>query len=372
MSPLRLWAMARKEWIQLRRDTRSLILAFLLPVLLVMLFGYAISWDVEHIETAVLDRDGSARSRELLAAFRASGYFDLERRLDRYDEIDALLDRGAVRVVLVVPADFARELDAGRTAEVQALVDGADANTATIALGYARAIVQDFSKNVRLQGGEASLPVESRTRIWYNEDLSSKNMIVPGLVAVIMMIIAAMLTSLTIAREWERGTMEQLASTPVTRGEVVLGKLLPYVAIGLVDVVLVSVVGVLLFSVPFRGDPALLMILSLAFVVGAASLGMVISAVARSQLLATQLAMILTFLPAFLLSGFMYAIEVMPRALQAITYLIPARYFLVVTRGIFLKGVGADVLRVQGWLMIGFAVVGLIAATLVFKKRIQT
>lgn len=372
MSPLRLWAMARKESIQLRRDTRSLILAFLLPVLLVVLFGYAISWDVEDIETAVLDRDGSARSRELLAAFRASGYFDLERQLDRYDEIDALLDRGAVRVVLVVPPDFARELDAGRTAEVQALVDGADANTATIALGYARAIVQDFSKNVRLLGGEAPLPVESRTRIWYNEDLSSKNMIVPGLVAVIMMIIAAMLTSLTIAREWERGTMEQLASTPVTRGEVVLGKLLPYVAIGLVDVVLVSVVGVLLFGVPFRGDPALLMVLSLAFVVGAASLGMVISAVARSQLLATQLAMILTFLPAFLLSGFMYAIEVMPTALQAITYLIPARYFLVVTRGIFLKGVGADVLRVQGWLMIGFAVVGLIAATLVFRKRIHT
>lgn len=371
MSRTRLWAVARKELIQLRRDTRSLILAFLLPVLLVVLFGYAISWDVEDIETAVLDQDGSARSRELLSAFWSSGYFTLETRLERYDEIDPLLDRGAVRVVLVVPPGFARDLDAGRPAELQALVDGSDANTATIALGYARAIVQEFSRDVRLEGREAGSPLETRTRVWYNEELLSRNMIVPGLVAVIMMIIAAMLTSLTIAREWERGTMEQLASTPVTRTEVVLGKLLPYVAIGMVDVVLVSVVGVVLFGVPFRGDPALLMVLSLAFVIGAAGLGMFISAVAGSQLLATQLAMILTFLPAFLLSGFMYAIEVMPPALRAVTYLIPARYFLVVTRGIFLKGVGVEALRVQGWLMIAFAAVGLFAATRVFRKRIQ-
>jgi ABC-2 type transport system permease protein len=371
MSRTRLLAVARKEVIQLRRDTRSLVLAFLLPVLLVVLFGYAISWDVEDIGMAVLDEDGSARSRALLAAFESSGYFTLERRLERHAEIDALLDRGSVMLVLVVPPDFAAELDAGRPAVVQALLDGSDANTATIALGYARAIVQEYSREVRLRGRTTTLPVGTETRVWYNEELVSRNMIVPGLVAVIMMIIAAMLTSLTIAREWERGTMEQLASTPVTRAEVVLGKLLPYVAIGLVDVVLVSVVGVVLFGVPFRGSPVLLMALSLAFIVGAAGLGMFISAVARSQLLATQLAMVLTFLPAFLLSGFMYAIEVMPPALRAITYLIPARYFLVVTRGIFLKGVGADVLRVQGLLMIGFAVVGLLAATLVFRKRIE-
>lgn len=385
MRPGRLRAIARKELIQLRRDPRSLILAFLLPVLLVLLFGYAISWDVDDIPMAVLDGDGSARSRELVDAFRASGYFTLERRLTRHGEIDPLLDRGAVRLVLVVPPDFARALEAGGPAELQALVDGADANTATIALGYARAIVADFSARARLRAREAARPALSaaslpaptaaldvRTRVWFNEELTSRNMIVPGLVAVIMMIIAAMLTSLTIAREWERGTMEQLASTPVTRAEVVLGKLLPYVAIGLVDVVLVSVVGVAWFGVPFRGSAALLMVLSLAFIVGAAGLGIFISAAARSQLLATQLAMILTFLPAFLLSGFMYAIEVMPPALQAITYLIPARYFLVVTRGIFLKGVGVEALALQGLLMIAFAVVGVWAAIRVFHKRLRT
>ncbi len=367
---MRLLAVARKEVTQLRRDARSLYLAFLLPALLVVLFGYAISWDVDNIRTAVLDQDQSARSRELLDAFRSSGYFTLTTRLERSADVDRLLDRGAVSIVLVIPPDFAEALDAGGTAQLQAIVDGSDANTATIALGYAGAIVQAYSARVRFQGSLAQLPIESRTRVWYNEELTSRNMIVPGLVAVIMMIIAAMLTSLTIAREWERGTMEQLAATPVSRAEVVLGKLLPYVAIGLIDVVVVSVIGVFLFGVPFRGSVFLLMVLSLAFIIGASGLGMFISAVARSQLLATQMAMIATFLPAFLLSGFMYAIDVMPAPLRALTYLIPARYFLVVTRGIFLKGVGADVLRVQGLLMIAFAIVGLAAATRVFRKEI--
>jgi len=366
----RLLAVARKEVTQLRRDARSLYLAFLLPALLVVLFGYAISWDVDDIRTAVVDQDGSARSRALLDAFRSSGYFTLSAVLERPGDIDPLLNRGTVSMALVIPPDFAATLDAGGTAQVQAIVDGSDANTATIALGYAGAIVQAYSGSVRLDGARPRLPIESRTRVWYNEELTSRNMIVPGLVAVIMMIVAAMLTSLTIAREWERGTMEQLAATPVGRAEVVLGKLLPYVVIGLADVVIVSVIGVFLFGVPFRGSVALLMMLSLAFVIGASGLGMFISAVARSQLLATQIAMIATFLPAFLLSGFMYAVDVMPPALRLITYLIPARYFLVVTRGIFLKGVGADVLRVQGLLMIAFAVVGLVAATRVFRKEL--
>ncbi len=367
----RLLAVARKETTQLRRDARSLYLAFLLPALLVVLFGYAISWDVDDIRMAVLDEDGSARSRALLDAFRSSGYFTITRTLERPADIDRLLDRGTVSVALVIPPDFAETLDAGGTAAVQAIVDGSDANTATIALGYAGAIVQSFAGTVRLDGAPARLPIEPRTRVWYNEELTSRNMIVPGLVAVIMMIIAAMLTSLTIAREWERGTMEQLAATPIGRAEVVLGKLLPYVGIGLVDIAIVSLIGVFLFDVPFRGSVALLMLLSLAFVIGASGLGMFISAVARSQLLATQIAMIATFLPAFLLSGFMYAIDVMPAPLRVITYVIPARYFLVVTRGIFLKGVGPDVLRVQGLLMIVFAVVGITAATRVFRKEID-
>lgn len=370
MSWRRLGAIAWKESLQLRRDTRSLILAFALPLLLLVLFGYAISWDIRDIRTAVLDYDATARSRDLLDALQASGDFRVVTRYDRPAELGPLFERGAAQLALVIPAGFAADLDAGRAAGVQAIVDGSDANTATIIVAYLQAVVLTYSARVRVLDGRPRPPVVAESRVWYNERLVSRNMIVPGLVAVIMMIIAAILTSLTIAREWERGTMEQLAATPVSRTEVVIGKLLPYVAIGLIDVVVTSALGVWLFEVPFRGSPALLMALSLMFLIGALGLGMFISAVARSQLLATQIAMITTFLPAFLLSGFMFPIDVMPPALQAVTYLVPARYFLVVTRGIFLKGVGIEVLRVQGLLMIAFAVIGLTLAVVSFRKEL--
>jgi len=367
----RLAAVARKEILHLRRDPRSLILAFLLPVLLTVLFGYAISWDVNDIETAVLDQDRSKASREILDAFRSSGYFRLSTFLEDPSEIRGLIDRGEARIVLVIPPDFTRDLGAGQTARIQAIVDGSDANTANIAMGYARGIVQSYSLQIAFDGARLAPPIRAESRVWYNEDLSSRNMIVPGLVAVIMMIIAAMLTSLTIAREWERGTMEQLAATPVTRTEVVLGKMLPYVAIGLIDVFVVSAIGVVLFGVPFRGSPLLFIPLSTAFLVGSLGMGMFISAVTRSQVLATQIAMVATYLPAFLLSGFMFDVKVMPPLLEWLTYLIPARYFLVVTRGIFLKGVGADVLWSQGLLMIAFGIAGFVAAVSAFRKELE-
>ena len=367
----RLYAIARKEVIQLRRDYRSLALAFLLPLLLLIIFGYAISWDIRDIQTGVIDQDQSMASRELIDALQSSGYFTITSRLDSPREIEPMMQRGEVQMVLVVPPDFSAEIGSGQAARLQAIVDGSDANTATIVLAYAQAIVQTWSSRALLEGKTVNLPVTVASRVWYNEELVSRNMIVPGLVAVIMMIIGAMLTSLTIAREWERGTMEQLASTPVSRIEVVLGKLLPYIGIGLIDVFITTIVGIWLFGVPFRGNPFLLVILSFFFLLGALGFGIFLSAVAKSQLLATQLAMVTTFLPGFLLSGFMFAIEVMPPPLRAVTYLIPARYFLVVTRGIFLKGVGVEVLRVQGLLMIAFAIAGLVLATVMFRKEIE-
>jgi ABC-2 type transport system permease protein len=370
VSAMRLKAIARKEAIQLRRDTRSLILAFALPVLLLVLFGYAINWDIDDVHTAVCDQDHSARSRELLDAFRSSGYFTFTEEIDRTDAIAPMLEKGDVRVALVIPPGFAERLDGGRAPELQAIVDGSDANTATIVLAYVQGVVLSFSSSIIVRGASWKPPVQSESRVWYNEDLKSRNMIVPGLIAVIMMIIAAILTSLTIAREWERGTMEQLAATPVSRLEVVLGKLLPYLVIGLVDVIVTTLLGILLFGVPLRGSPILLMILSFFFLTGALGLGIFISAVTRSQMLATQLAMVLTFLPAYLLSGFMFAISAMPKALQIFTLAVPARYFLVVTRGIFLKGVGADVLFVQGLSMIAFSVIGLALSIRGFRKEL--
>lgn len=370
MTRHRLTAMARKEALHVARDPRSLVLAFVLPVLLLFIFGYAISFDVRDIRTAVLDQDHSARSRAFIDAFRASGYFSVERYLTRPREIRPLLDADRALMVLVIPPRFGADIDGGRSPAVQAIVDGSDANTATIALAYARAIALSYGLGVRLDGARVQAPLTLESRVWYNEALTSRNMIVPGLVAVIMMIVAAMLTSLTIAREWERGTMEQLAATPVTRAEVVLGKLLPYAVIGFIDVAVASLLGVAWFGVPFRGGVALFGMLSLLFLLGALGLGAMVSAITRSQLLSMQYAMVLTFLPAYLLSGFMFAIANMPQALQLLTYLIPARYFIVVTRGIFLKGVGLDVLYVQGLLMAAFATAGVLLAVAAFRKEI--
>ncbi|UCF18450.1 MAG: ABC transporter permease [Gemmatimonadota bacterium] len=371
MNRARLVAMARKEAIQLRRDPRSLIMAFLLPVFLLLFFGYAISFDVKNIELAVLDDSQSERSRALIEAFESSGYFDIVEYLPGYGSIDEQLQAGKARLVLVIPPDFEVELGSGGGAPVQVLLDGSDANTATIAQNYAQAIVSGYSAAVTLGGRKVSTPARTETRVWYNETLESRNMIVPGLVAVIMSIIAAMLTALTIAREWERGTMEQLAATPVHRLEVVVGKLIPYVAIGLFDVALAVIAGRVIFDVPLRGNLFLLTLMTLLFLVGALSFGIFISAAVKTQVLATQVALQTTYLPAILLSGFIFSIATMPIWLRAVTYVVPARYYVTVTKGIFLKGVGLGVLWIEGVAMVVFAIAGLSLAIRSFHKELE-
>ncbi len=366
----RLLAMARKEAIQLRRDPRSMVLAFMLPLFMLLFFGYAITWDVKDIRIAVLDQDRSQASRQLIDAFQSSGYFRVVEYLESQGEIDERLSQGTATGVIVIPPEFSADLAAGRKAPVQLLLDGNDANTAIIAQNYANAITARYSRTVILKGQRIQPPVEAEGRVWYNPQLQSRNMIVPGLIAVIMSIIAAMLTALTIAREWERGTMEQLAATPVHRLEVVFGKLLPYLAIGLFDVVITAIAGILIFGVPLRGNVLLLGAMTVLFLIGALGLGMFISAVLKSQVLATQIAMVATYLPALLLSGFLFDIANMPVVLRAITYIVPARYYIAVTRGIFLKGVGLEALWVQGISMVIFAAVGLALAAVAFKKRI--
>lgn len=370
LSWTRLRAVSRKEWIQLRRDPRSMALAFVLPVLMLLLFGYAITWDVQDLELAVLDQDRTAASRALVEAFQASGYFTAVGRPGSYREAEAAVGAGNARSVLVIPPGFAADLASGSGAAVQLLLDGADANSATIAYGFADAIVDGYSRRVVLGGRTVEPPVDARIRTLYNPTLESRNMIVPGLIGVIMMTIAAMLTALTIAREWERGTMEQLASTPATRGEIVLGKLAPYVIIGIVDVAITVVAGVLVFGVPFRGSVLVLFGQTVLFLVGALGLGVFISAAAKTQLVATQVALIATLLPAMLLSGFLFEIRSMPEVLQGITYLVPARYYITATRGVMLKGVGPEVLWVQALFMVTFAALGLFAATRVFRKEV--
>jgi drug efflux transport system permease protein len=362
-------AIARKETIQLRRDPRSLAMAFLVPAAMLVFFGYIISFDVKDIRLAVLDQDRSERSRELVEAFVAAGRFRVVERPERVAAVPPLLDRGAVRMALVIPPGFERHLTSGEPAPVQGLVDGADANTASIALNYATAIVTAFSTRVVL-GSSFRAPVVLQSRVWYNEALESAPMIVPGLVAMIMMIIATMLTSLTVAREWERGTMEQLAATPVGRVEVILGKLVPYLVIGLIDVLGVVWIGMIVFHVPFRGNPFLLFGMAALFLLGSLSLGIFVSAAVKSQLLATQTAMVATYLPSTILSGLIFDLRAMPVVLRAISVVVPARYFIVVLRGVFLKGVGLGVLWAQGLAMLAYAVVGLGLAVRAFRKEI--
>jgi len=340
----RLWAIARKEAIQLRRDARSLGLAFVLPVIMLVLFGYAITTDVEHITTAIVDRDHTPESRALTSAFGGSNYFLVKYTPTTSDGVEELIDLAKVRVVIVIPERFSVDLKSGRAAPVELLLDGSDAKTANVARGYADAIVRTFSENSATGPRHGPAPVRAEGRVWYNETLDSAAMIVPGLIAVIMSIISAMLTSLTVSREWERGTMEQLAATPVSRTEVILGKLVPYLVIGLIDVAIAVIVGVYVFEVPFRGNLLTFALGTTVFLVGVLGLGTLLSTGLKSQLLASQAAIFATYLPALLFSGFMYTISNMPVALQWISRVVPARYYVSFTRGVFLKGNGLDVL----------------------------
>jgi len=346
----RLWAVARKEFLHILRDARSLGLALALPLVMLMLFGYALSLDVDKIPAVVYDRDRTPESRDLIRQFTGSRYFQIAGYAASGREVDEYIDRGRALLGLTIPERFSKDLLAGGQASVQLVLDGGDSNTASIALGYTDALIQSYDlklrsdTQIRKGGGELKNAVDLRTRYWYNTQLKSRNYIVPGLIAVILMIIASLLTSLTIAREWETGTMEQLLSTPVRPAELVLGKLAAYFAVGMLDMLICLVVGVGAFGVPFRGSALLLFLSCCIFQFGALCWGVMISASTRSQLQAYQLGVLSSFLPSFLLSGFIYSIENMPVAIQAVTYLVPARYFIALLRGIFLKGVGVGVL----------------------------
>ena len=373
----RLVAVARKEFIHVLRDKRALAIAILLPMIMLMIFGYALTLDLDRVPLAILDQSRTPQSRELVARFEGSRYFSVVQRAGSEREVEAAINRGEAMLGLVVPLDFGRRVASERKTQVQVLADGSDANTTTLALAYAETIVRGYSQEVlvmkvrRLTGKAPALPMELRPRVWFNTDMESKIFIVPGLIAVIMMLITALLTSLTVAREWETGTMEQLISTPVRPPELILGKLAPYFVIGMVDMLLSVLAGRFLFEVPIRGSLVLLFCVSAVFLVGALALGIFISTLAKTQLLASQAAFVATFLPAFLLSGFMFDIGNMPRPLQVMTNLIPARHFVTVLRGLYLKGTGLAELWPQCLLLVAFAALMLLLAIRTFKKRLD-
>ncbi|MGW8255896.1 MAG: ABC transporter permease [Thermoguttaceae bacterium] len=376
MKPIRIWAITRKEFLHVLRDPRSLVGAIAIPIMMMLLFGFALTLDVDNVPLAVWDQSRTQQSRDFIARFDGSRYFALRMYLHNYAELVRAIDSGEALAAMVIPRDYGQQIDSGRNVAVQFIVDGSDSNTATIALGYAEAVTQTFSQNLVLRaiqrrgGRTIDQPLEARSRVWFNEDLQSRNFIIPGLIGVLMMVITALMTSLTVAREWERGTMEQLVSTPVKGPELVIGKLIPYFVIGLLDVLLAVLMAQFVFYVPLRGSVVFLALMTIVFLLGVMSMGILISINTKNQLLASQIAIVSTFLPSFLLSGFIFSIASMPEPIQIITYAVPARYFVALLKGIYLKGVGFQVMWSEVIFLSIYSALMLLLSIARFKKKL--
>ena len=346
MNPLRIKALIRKEIYHLLRDYRSLYLAFAIPLLLIILFGYALSLDVDNVETIVVDYDKSELSRDFISKLDASAYFHVSERLSRTKDAIDYLDHDRTKVAIIIPPNFMKSIGAERDTPLQILIEGSDPNFAGIIRGYLTSFTEQYNSKLLLsflnrQGmKKINPPVDGRIRIWFNEDLESRNFIVPGIIAIIIMIVGALLTSLIIAREYENGTMETIKSLPIKAGELLLGKAFPYFIIGLIDVLLAILLGQLLFGVVMKGSFWLMMAATSFYLGVALALGLLISTATKSQMMANQMAMMITYLPSVLLSNFVFPIVNMPNVLQLITYIVPARYYIDILGGIYLRNVG--------------------------------
>jgi drug efflux transport system permease protein len=353
-------AVAHKEILHMIRDPRVVYLALGLPVVMLLIFGYGISTDIDHIPLAVSDQDQTTASRRLAEDLVAGNEFVLRATLDSPDEAEPLLRKGGAAAVLVVPPGYARDRARGRTGGAQLLVDGSDGTTASIALGDVAGIL----------GPQSPLTGGARVRTRFNPAMRSTYNIVPGVIALILAMVTSMLTGLTVAREWERGSMEQLFATPVGRAEILVGKLLPYAGLGLVQTLLVVVLGSYLFGVPLRGSLLLLFAASSLFLVTMLGVGLVASVVMKKQVTAVQFSLLVSFLPTALLSGFMFPVDNMPLWLQGISMAVPGRYYLVALRGILLKGNGVGVVGGEMLALALFALGTVTLAVVRFRRRL--
>lgn len=357
---------AKKEFMHIRRDRRTLVQVVLMPVMMLVLYGYGVRFDVSNITLAVWDQDHGPASRDFLATVLASGKFTHKIQASGYPDVTAALDSGRARIALVFPPGFSDGIRAGESMPLQILVDGTESNTAGIALGYLNAIALAWNAGrITLQP-----PIDYEERVWYNPELKSGYFIVPGIIAVILMMIGSMLTAQTITREKQRGTIEQLVASPVGRYEIIVGKILPYIGIAFIDMLIVIVAGYLLFAVPIAGSFTLLMVMGALYLVGILGIGVFASSLADTQETAMLIVVLLSLLPSIMLSGFVFPIASMPPFIQAITYFVPARYFLIIIRAIYLKGVGFSVLWPQALFLIAFDLFMITVAARRFHKRL--
>jgi ABC-2 type transport system permease protein len=365
-------AILRREFIDVLRDRRSLALTFLWPISMLVMYGYGIRYDVDNVPITILDHSATPESRDLEQQMLRSGYFDVVRFARDQREVERDLMNDAVKAAVVIPREFADRLRAGRSTAVQVLIDGSDSNSATIAQGYALAIVNQYVATRQAAAApDAMPPIRVASRIWYNPELRSVNFIVPGVIAVIMMIVGAILTALSIVKEKERGTIEQILVSPIRPLEMMVGKLVPYVMIALIDLVIIIVAGYVLFAVPIKGSILQLAIFSLLYLCCALGVGVFVSTIADTMQNAMLAAIFLSLLPSVLLSGFVFPLEDLPAPIQAISYFFPGRYFVTAIRGIYLKRIGFEVLWPEALLLAVFAVtiVGFSAAR--FQERLE-
>ncbi len=356
-----------KEFLELRQDPRIFPIVFIAPVVQLTVLGYAATTDVKNVPIIVLDADRSSASRELIERFEASPYFTVIDVVSGVNEIDRHLEGGQAWMALSIPTDYGERIGRGIPVVVQAVADGSDANSVNIGLGYAANLVAAYAQELlaaRTPGGAAPGAIDMRLRVWYNPQLESRDFMVPGVLAMILLLMTAILGSMAIVREKELGTLEQLNVTPLSRGELIVGKLLPYGAIGFIQIFLVVAVVVFWFQVPLRGSLLLLLAMSVIYIFNALGIGLFVSTVSETQQQAMMTAVFFFLVPMVYLSGFVFPIENMPALIQPITYLIPLRYYLVIIRGIFLKGIGLETLWPQAFALLvsGLAILALAVA----------
>jgi len=365
----RIWGVMLKEFRQIRRDRRSLGLVLFVPAFMLILFGYAITFDVKHVQVVVLDRDKSAPSRKFTAGFFQSEYFDLAGTVEREEEADWWLNTGRARAVLIIPPDFGKHILSHEKVAVQVLVDGGNANSANVTMGYLNAKIREYNlalarEATRKQGIRLpAIPITVEPRVWYNPQLESSQFLVPGLIGLLLMLVGTVLTAVSVVREKERGTMEQIIVSPVTSGEFIIGKTLPYLLVSIVTGTLIIVSAMVLFDLPLRGSLIWLFLTTVVFLLGALALGLWVSTIADTQQVAFQVATLIVMLPTVLLSGLIFPIASMPKVLQWLTYIVPPRHYIVITRSIILKGTGAAAWTAELILIGAFALFMLAVST---------
>jgi ABC-2 type transport system permease protein len=370
----RILAIFKKELRQIRRDKRTLAVLLFTPAFMLVMFGYALNFDVKHLSVAVYDEDKTQMSREFTDNFFHSEYFDLTYYLNKKSDIDKLMANEKIRIAIVIPPDFSENILAREKAKVQIIVDGSNSNTATTAIGYVNAVVQDFSQHILLERIErmgkrnVSMPVDFRPRVWYNPELDSSEFLIPGLIVFLLMVTAVISTALSVVREKERGTMEQITVSPIKPLELIWGKTVPYLILSFIEGIIILIASYILFDITVKGSLLLLLICMLIFIICGLGMGLFISTISDSQQVAFTISIFATLLPTFILSGFVFPISNMPIPIQIVTYLVPARYFLAALRGIMLKGVGLAAFWEQIVALIIYALIMINISTLRMKK----